>query len=58
MQDMIDTGHTMTKLLSVLVDFKPKTLRVASLFVKRTPLSNGYRPDCGYPHGWTDMRHS
>ena len=41
---MIDTGKTMVKLLSTLRDYNPKSLRVASLFVKRTPHSNGYKP--------------
>ncbi len=43
---MIDTGTTMTALREKLLTYKPKQLRVASLFVKRTPKSNGYRPDC------------
>eukprot|EP00045_Choanoeca_perplexa_P016610 m.225455 g.225455 ORF g.225455 m.225455 type:complete len:240 (-) comp17308_c0_seq3:3834-4553(-) len=43
-EDMIDTGKTMIKLLSTLRDYQPKSLKVASLFVKRTPLSNGYKP--------------
>ncbi|EDQ89568.1 uncharacterized protein MONBRDRAFT_37026 [Monosiga brevicollis MX1] len=45
-EDMIDTGNTMVKLLATLREYEPKTLRVASLFVKRTPLSNGYKPHC------------
>ena len=44
-EDMIDTGRTMVKLLDTLKAFSPAVVRVASLFVKRTPLSNGYRPD-------------
>lgn len=44
-EDIIDTGKTMVKLLELLKEFEPKELRVASLFVKRTPLSNGYKPD-------------
>ncbi len=47
---MIDTGKTMVGLREKLLSYKPKKLLVASLFVKRTPLSNGYRPDCGL--GW------
>uniref|UniRef100_F6PPI4 Hypoxanthine phosphoribosyltransferase n=2 Tax=Ciona intestinalis TaxID=7719 RepID=F6PPI4_CIOIN len=44
-EDMIDTGRTMTKLLSVLEQYKPHTVNVASLLVKRTSRSVGYRPD-------------
>eukprot|EP00051_Salpingoeca_urceolata_P025497 m.459237 g.459237 ORF g.459237 m.459237 type:complete len:243 (-) comp20339_c5_seq3:78-806(-) len=44
-EDMIDTGTTMVKLLKTLEKYKTKTLKVASLFVKRTVRSNGYRPD-------------
>eukprot|EP00056_Hartaetosiga_gracilis_P005487 m.85109 g.85109 ORF g.85109 m.85109 type:complete len:234 (+) comp12183_c1_seq11:47-748(+) len=43
-EDMIDTGGTMVKLISTLKELEPATIRVASLFVKRTPRSNGYKP--------------
>ena len=43
---MVDTGRTMTKLVATLMQYKPAKLRNASLFVKRTPLSNGFRPEC------------
>jgi hypothetical protein len=47
-EDIIDTGRTMVKLVEHLKDFGPKSIRVASLLVKKTPHSNGYRPDCGW----------
>jgi len=43
-EDMIDTGKTMQKLLKVLANYKPHSLNVASLMVKRTTKSSGYRP--------------
>ena len=49
-EDIIDTGKTMVRLLELLKQFEPKTVRVASLFVKRTPHSNGYLPDCECNH--------
>jgi len=48
-EDIIDTGKTMTKLLALLEKHKPKKIRCCSLLLKRTPLSNGYIPDyCGF----------
>ncbi|XP_041366572.1 hypoxanthine-guanine phosphoribosyltransferase-like [Gigantopelta aegis] len=44
-EDIIDTGKTMTKLLDLLNHVNPKCVKVASLLVKRTPLGIGYRPD-------------
>ena len=44
-EDIIDTGRTMVKLLNVLSKYEPKSVRVCSLLLKRTPLSNGYQPD-------------
>jgi hypoxanthine phosphoribosyltransferase len=44
-EDIIDTGLTIVKLLSVLKDLQVKSVRVASLLVKRTTRSNGYRPE-------------
>eukprot|EP01137_Pigoraptor_chileana_P000798 Opistho-2@37527 len=44
-EDIIDTGLTMTSLLKKLADYGAAKLRVASLLVKRTDKSNGYRPD-------------
>ncbi|KAH7642779.1 hypoxanthine-guanine phosphoribosyltransferase [Dermatophagoides farinae] len=43
-EDIIDTGRTMVKLLDLLEQYEPRTIRVTSLLVKRTPLSNGYMP--------------
>lgn len=40
-----DTGGTMVKLLNTLETYKPRSIRVASLLVKRTPLSCGFRPN-------------
>lgn len=45
-EDIIDTGRTMVKLLDLLEQYEPRTIRVTSLLVKRTPLSNGYMPKC------------
>ncbi|XP_013786916.1 hypoxanthine-guanine phosphoribosyltransferase-like [Limulus polyphemus] len=48
-EDIIDTGRTMMKLLKLLETYQPKTVKVASLVVKRTEHSSGYRPDyCGF----------
>ncbi|XP_064613788.1 hypoxanthine-guanine phosphoribosyltransferase-like [Liolophura sinensis] len=44
-EDIVDTGKTIQNLLQTLMEFKPKTVRVASLLVKRTVNSSGYRPD-------------
>ncbi|KAK2189146.1 hypothetical protein NP493_114g02020 [Ridgeia piscesae] len=44
-EDIIDTGRTMTKLISLLKTYDPKSVQVASLLVKRTPQSVGYKPD-------------
>lgn len=35
----------MVKLLTTLKKYEPKSVQVASLLVKRTPLTVGYRPD-------------
>jgi len=43
-EDIIDSGLTMVKLLDALKEFEPKSVRVASLFVKRNPRSIGYVP--------------
>ena len=45
-EDIIDTGRTMEKLLGLLKNYQPKCVKVASLLVKRTPHSNGYQPEC------------
>jgi len=48
LQDIVDTGRTMQKLLAILKQYKPHSVRVASLLVKRTSRSTGYRPDCEF----------
>uniref|UniRef100_A0A671X354 Hypoxanthine phosphoribosyltransferase n=1 Tax=Sparus aurata TaxID=8175 RepID=A0A671X354_SPAAU len=44
-KDIIDTGKTMKTLLQLLKQYNPQMVKVASLLVKRTPRSVGYRPD-------------
>jgi len=44
-EDIIDTGLTMQKLLGLLKQHLPKSIKVASLMVRRTPRSSGYRPE-------------
>jgi len=44
-EDIIDTGRTMSKLLHTLDKFEIKSVKVASLLLKRRPDSTGYRPD-------------
>ncbi|EDL84493.1 rCG47045, isoform CRA_b [Rattus norvegicus] len=44
-EDIIDTGKTMQTLLSLVKQYSPKMVKVASLLVKRTSRSVGYRPD-------------
>lgn len=43
-EDIIDTGATMVHLLDRLEDFEPKSVKVASLLIKKTEKSNGYVP--------------
>ncbi|VDL19809.1 unnamed protein product [Hymenolepis diminuta] len=43
-EDIIDTGKTMTKLHAYLKTLEVNSINDVSLLVKRTPLSNGYRP--------------
>lgn len=45
LEDIIDTGHTMTKLIPFLMDAAepPRSVRVASLLEKRTTRSNGFK---------------
>jgi len=48
-EDIVDTGRTMQKLLGLLEKYNPAKVKVASLLVKRTPKSIGYKPDyCGF----------
>nr|ACO12612.1 Hypoxanthine-guanine phosphoribosyltransferase [Lepeophtheirus salmonis] len=44
-EDIIDTGTTMTKLLETLRKYNPKSIRVATLVRKRTVRSNCLIPD-------------
>ena len=44
-EDMIDTGRTMQKLLKTISKYEPKSVKVACLLRKRTPLSDGFVPD-------------
>ncbi|KAA3673039.1 hypoxanthine phosphoribosyltransferase [Paragonimus westermani] len=44
-EDIIDTGKTMRYLLKYLESLSPRSVKVASLLLKRTPLSSGYKPD-------------
>ncbi|XP_025094267.1 hypoxanthine-guanine phosphoribosyltransferase-like isoform X2 [Pomacea canaliculata] len=44
-EDIIDTGNTMKQLLTLLQTVRPKSIKVASLLVKRTSKSSGYKPD-------------
>ncbi|CAH8545765.1 unnamed protein product [Heterobilharzia americana] len=44
-EDVIDTGKTMTKLLSFLESLSTRSVKVASLLVKRKPNGVAYRPD-------------
>ena len=43
-EDIVDTGRTMVKLIDTLKTYEPKSLRVACLSRKKTPKSNGFRP--------------
>ena len=45
-EDIIDTGRTMKKLLNTLTSYNPKQVRVASLLLKRGTSLTGYKPDC------------
>lgn len=44
-EDIVDTGRTMTALLKKLKEYEPASVRVVSLLVKRTSRSNDYVPD-------------
>lgn len=45
-EDIVDTGKSAVALIAALQEFKPNSVRFASLLIKKTPLSNGYKPDC------------
>ncbi|CAH0513801.1 unnamed protein product [Peronospora belbahrii] len=44
-EDIIDTGKTMAKLVPMLTEYEPKSVRCASLLEKRNPDSCGFQPD-------------
>lgn len=71
-EDLIDTGRTMQKLLNHLDQFNPYSVNVCTLLVKRTTRSIGYRPDyvgfeipdqfivgyaCDYNEYFRDLKH-
>lgn len=45
-EDIIDTGRTMKKLLQLLETYSLKSLKVTSLVVKRKGGEIAYMPDC------------
>ncbi|RXG57232.1 Hypoxanthine-guanine phosphoribosyltransferase [Armadillidium vulgare] len=48
-EDIIDTGKTMQRLIELLSEAKPKCVKVASLLVKRRDGKIGMKPDyCGF----------
>nr|AGW51293.1 hypoxanthine-xanthine-guanine phosphoribosyl transferase [Sarcocystis neurona] len=44
-EDIIDTGYTLTQFGSTIKEYCPKSLKVASLLEKRTTRSNGFKGD-------------
>jgi len=44
-EDIVDTGTTMSMLVPLLHQYNPKSLKVASLLEKRTPKSCGFKAD-------------
>jgi len=44
-EDIIETGNTMCKLVNELKKYKPTSIRVASLLLKRTGKPCSYKPD-------------
>jgi len=71
-EDLIDTGRTMTKMLKMLSNYEAHSVTVVTLMVKRTPKSVGYRPDfigfeipdhfivgyaCDYNEHFRDLKH-
>lgn len=44
-EDIIDTGRTMAKLVPMLQEYAPASVRVASLLEKRNPESCGFKAD-------------
>ncbi|ESP00753.1 hypothetical protein LOTGIDRAFT_225737 [Lottia gigantea] len=43
-EDIIDTGKTMIKLLEILQKYNPKSIKVASLLTKRRASGTGFKP--------------
>ncbi|KJP86034.1 hypoxanthine-guanine-xanthine phosphoribosyltransferase [Plasmodium fragile] len=44
-EDIIDTGKTLSKFCEYLKKFEVKTIAITCLFIKRTPLWNGFKAD-------------
>lgn len=44
-EDIIDTGKSMQHLLNLLRKVEPKSIKVASLLIKRNDAGSGYKPD-------------
>lgn len=44
-EDIVDTGKTMVALIELLKQYRPASIKVVSLLVKRTSRSNSYVPD-------------
>eukprot|EP01066_Platyproteum_vivax_P005012 Platyproteum_vivax@DN1639_c0_g1_i1.p1 len=44
-EDIIDTGHTLSQFVKFLVEVKPRSVKVASLLEKRTDKSVGFKGD-------------
>ncbi len=48
-EDIIDTGKTITALKDLILKYDPQSLKVVSLLIKRISRSNGFIPDyCGF----------
>jgi len=43
-EDIVDTGNSMVEFMKELKQYNPSSVEVASLLVKRTSLSNGFKP--------------
>eukprot|EP00123_Amoebidium_parasiticum_P001486 comp12593_c0_seq1/m.7614 comp12593_c0_seq1/g.7614 ORF comp12593_c0_seq1/g.7614 comp12593_c0_seq1/m.7614 type:complete len:218 (-) comp12593_c0_seq1:472-1125(-) len=44
-EDIVDTGRSLKRLVEVLKEQEPASLRTFALLIKRTPESNGFKPD-------------
>ncbi|TNN15099.1 Hypoxanthine-guanine phosphoribosyltransferase isoform 1 [Schistosoma japonicum] len=47
-EDLVDTGTTLNKLIAFIKSFKPRSVFVACLLVKRRNDCPGFEPDCNY----------